>query len=68
MQNSLEICIIKGYCIILSEILNSYSDILKYTDLNGNSLLHLAAKEGNQEMIQILLDKFIDIESINMYG
>lgn len=52
----------------LSEILKSDEDAIKYSDLNGNSLLHIAAKEGNKNIIEMLLEKEIDYELTNMFN
>ena len=41
--------------------------VLKFQDMNGNTLLHLAAKEGNAELTKILLNKNIDVEKTNLF-
>ena len=49
-------------------LLNSPFLFLNYQDKDGNSYLHLAIKNKNEKMIDILLRKGININLQNKYG
>ncbi|CDW91252.1 hexosaminidase d [Stylonychia lemnae] len=65
MISALEICIEKGYIDVLKKIIEYDESILSFYDLMGNTILHLACKQNNYEMVQVLLEKKIDYEKIN---
>ena len=78
----LENCYFNGYTVagwavrlgnvqIVENIISSGYNILKPADIFGNNLIHLGAKYGNKEMIDLLCcpKKYkIDFELLNFYG
>jgi ankyrin repeat protein len=44
-------------------------NLLKFNDINGDSLVHIACRNGNQEMVRFILDKDqLSLDVQNNYG
>ena len=53
----------------LKDIWGRYSiAIMKIKDINGRSLLHIAAEKGQSEMMNFLIKKGVDINSQDLFG
>ncbi|USE36073.1 ankyrin repeat domain-containing protein [Endozoicomonas sp. SCSIO W0465] len=68
-QESLLLCAIRNHSNHIVRALLVREDIDKHiSDKDGNSLLILAAKKGNEEVVSMLLPTYPDISGTNNYG
>eukprot|EP00347_Sterkiella_histriomuscorum_P022854 403336902 len=65
MKNSLELSVKNGYLEVLRILIKVDEQAKNYSDIQSNSLMHLACQDQNKEILQMLLDEGLNYIQTN---